>query len=90
MRSILIVVRDLAGQLCSHGGGPLIGVRGVAIENSQCVIFSSSADLRRQDGAYLPFRLLPQMGKRLTLYPLIIIGSSARGPPARHVSKCAF
>jgi hypothetical protein len=84
------LVMNLAGQLCSHGGGPLIGVRGVAIENSQRVILSSSADIRSQDGAYLPFKLLPRMGKKLIFYPPIIIESSARGPPARHVNKCAF
>ena len=82
MRSNLILVKSLARQLCSHGGGPLIGVRGVAIENSQCVIISSSADLCGQDGVYSQFKLLPQMGSKLILYPPIIINSSARGPPS--------
>ena len=87
MRSNLILVMSLARQLCSHGGGPLIGVRGVAKENSQCVILSSSADMCRQDGVYSQFKLLPQIGSELPFYPPIIINSLARGPPAKLVSN---
>lgn len=79
MRSSLIVVTDLAGELCSQGGGPLIGDRGVAIEKrSQRILLILSAAIPGQSGSCTFFKRSAHSGERLIFLPPV---NMARGPP---------